>query len=402
MPTRKFNRFLNTAEADGLKRELRGVTPISARECRIEGFDAPCLDFSSNNYLGIADHPKLIEESIEWTRKFGVSSKASRLVSGTNPVYLELEERIAEWKGFEAALILGSGHMANAGIIPALVGRKGMVFADKLNHASLHAGVALSGAGHIRYRHKDLRDLRKKFEIFSHKRLAKNGVADYRSDNDILIVSDTVFSMDGDLAELEELANFARANSALLYLDDAHATGLFGDRGEGLASATDVDVAMGTFSKGMGAYGACAACSKTIRDYLVNKCGPFIYSTAPPPGVYGAISAAVKLVQTSEFRDIRDALAASARWFIREVRALGYDTLDAATPIVPIVVGDVEAATRLSRFMLDNGVLTVAIRPPTVPIGTARLRLSLNAAHTRDDLTKVLALLERVRREFVK
>lgn len=392
--TEKFAEFLTDAEEKGLKRTLRGIRPISARECSVEGVDRPCLDFSSNNYLGIADHPALIAESREWTKRFGTSAKASRLVSGTNPAYLELEERIAEWKGSEAALLLGSGYMANTGIIPALADRKSVVLADKLNHASLNAGVALSGAKLLRYNHRDSGDLRKKFDFFIKDRLAKSGGDQYRSGSGILIVSDTVFSMDGDIANIAELAKFAREKGALLYLDDAHATGVFGEKGEGLAGPGDADVVMGTFSKGMGAYGAYVACSKTVRDYLVNKCASFIYSTAPPPAVCGAISAAVKLVQTPEFREVRGRLSVMTEWFVREVRGLGFDTGKSESPIVPIIIGDAAETAGFSRFLLEKGVLAVAIRPPTVPAGTARLRLSINAAHTKEDLTRVLELLE--------
>lgn len=395
--TAKFSEFLVDAEEKGLKRTLRGIQPISARECAVEGVDDPCLDFSSNNYLGIADHPALIAKSIEWTEKFGTSAKASRLVSGTNPAYLELEERIAEWKGAEAALLLGSGYMANTGIIPALAGRKSLVLADKLNHASLNAGVALSGAKLLRYKHDDSGDLRKKFDFFMTERLAKSGADQYRSGSELLIVSDTVFSMDGDIANIAELAKFAKEKDALLYLDDAHATGVFGKKGEGLATTKDADVVMGTFSKGMGAYGAYVACSKLLRDYLVNKCASFIYSTAPPPAVCGAISASVKLVQTAEFREVRERLSTTTEWFLREVRGLGFDTGKSASPIVPIIIGDAAETAAFSRFLLENGVLAIAIRPPTVPTGTARLRLSINAAHTKEDLSRVLELLDKAR-----
>jgi 8-amino-7-oxononanoate synthase len=226
-------------------------------------------------------------------------------------------------------------------------------------------------------------------------RLAKFNGGEYRSESDVLIVSDTVFSMDGDIANVGELAKFARKNGALLYLDDAHATGLFGENGEGLAKPSDADVVMGTFSKGMGAYGAYAVCSKTLRDYFVNKCASFIYSTAPPPAVCGAISAAVKLVQTVEFCEIRKQLAMTTKWFVREIRELGFDTGKSATSIVPIIVGDTSQTVSLSRFFLENGILAVAIRPPTVPVGTARLRLSINASHTKEDLMKVLELLKK-------
>ncbi|MCK5845675.1 MAG: 8-amino-7-oxononanoate synthase, partial [Victivallales bacterium] len=384
--TKKFEAYLERSEAGGLLRVLRKVTPLSARECLVEDVEFSCLDFSSNNYLGIADHPKLVEGAVEWIRRFGTSSKASRLISGTNPEYIELEERIADWKGFESALLFGSGYMANTGLIPALTSRKSLILADRLNHASLNAGAALSKAEFVRYDHNDLSDIHRKTKNFLDGRLAKRESGRYRQTSDMLIVTDSVFSMDGDTAPISEIARLAEDSNALLYVDDAHATGIFGDEGQGLAGAGDADVVMGTFSKGMGAYGAYVVCSGTLRDYFGNKCGSFIYSTAPPRGVCGAISAAVKLVRTSEFRGIRGRLLERSRWFAREVRALGYDTGNSATPIVPVIFGDAKKTLLFSRFLLENGVLAVAIRPPTVPVGSARLRLSLNAAHTEDDL----------------
>lgn len=379
-----IKKYLADAEAAGLKRKLKKITPISARECLLAGLDKPILDFSSNNYLGIADHPKLKEEAICWTEKFGTGSKASRLISGTLPEYIELEEKIAAWKGYSAAIIIGSGYMANTGIIPAIAGRKSAIFADRLNHASLNAGCQLSGAKLIRYPHKDLKILLDKLQ---------------NSENDDkIIVADTVFSMDGDVIDVNQIAKLAKDNNAILYLDDAHATGIFSDNGSGLAHDGNADIAMGTFSKAMGAYGAYAACSKAMKEYLVNRCGSFIYTTALPPGVYGAISAAVELVQTREFCEIRKCLLEKSANFAAEVMNLGYDTGKTATPIVPIIVGDSEEALRISQLMLDEGILAIAIRPPTVPKGTARLRISINAAHTEQDINRLLDCLKKAKR----
>ena len=396
-----FSKYLADADAVGLKRRLRRIDPVSARECMVEGVDEPCLDFSSNNYLGIADHPYLKEESIRWTEKLGTGSKASRLVSGTFSDYLELEERIAEWKGYEAALIIGSGYMANTGIIPAVVDRKSAVFADKLNHASLNAGVMLSGAKFMRYEHGSVDALAKKIEIFNKNRLAKRSETGYRSSSDstsdaskIMIVSDTVFSMDGDIVDIEKLASLAKASDALLYLDDAHATGLFGERGEGLAHNGNANITMGTFSKAMGCYGAYVACSKVMKEFLVNRCGSFVYTTAMGPGAYGAISAAVDLVQTEEYCEIRRNLLLRSSQLAEEIRRLGFDTGDSATPIIPVIIGDTERCVRISQYLLSKKIFAVAIRPPTVPKKSARLRVSLNAAHTDEDIELLLEALK--------
>jgi 8-amino-7-oxononanoate synthase len=401
-PEDRFIKFLENAESNGLKRALRKVVPVSARSCMVEGVDGECLDFSSNNYLGIADHPLLKEESVKWTEKLGTGSRASRLVSGTFPEYLELENRIAEWKGSEAALIIGSGYMANTGIIPAVANRKSAIFADKLNHASLNAGAILSGAQFIRYDHGSLTGLTKKFDVFNKKQLAKLSENEYRSvlnsgscATETIVISDTVFSMDGDVVDVEKLAKFAKDRGALLYLDDAHATGLFGERGEGLAHGGNANIAMGTFSKAMGCYGAYVACSKDLKEYLVNRCGSFVYTTAMAPGVYGSISAALELVQTSEFCEIRKKLLRRSAKLAEEIRGLGFETGNTATPIIPVIVGDTDKCVRISQFLLNRNILAVAIRPPTVPKNSARLRLSLNAAHSDDDVEYLLETLKK-------
>jgi len=378
----QIDKFLKDAETAGLKRSLRKITSISARECMLEGNIVPSIDFSSNNYLGIADHPKLKEESIRWTEKFGTGSKASRLVSGTLPEYIELEEKIAAWKGYEAAMIIGSGYMTNTGIIPALAGRKSAIFADKLNHASINAGCRLASAKFLRYAHSDFNALSTQLN--------------QTATNEKIIISDTVFSMDGDIADIGKLAKLAKDVSAMLYLDDAHATGLFGKKGEGLAHGQIADIAMGTFSKAMGSYGAYAACSKEMKEYLINTCGSFIYTTALPPGVYGAISAAVDLVQTSEFCEIRKKLLAKSAKFAGEIRSMGFETGNTETPIVPVIIGDTDKTLRISRQLLKEGFFAVAIRPPTVPKNSARLRISLNDAHTDEDIEQLLNSLKKL------
>lgn len=369
--------FLKGIAADGLSRSLRAVERLSPRESVVEGHR--CVDFSSNDYLGLSFREELKESAIRWTERSGVGSGASRLVSGSSKECLELEERIAAWKGFEAALILGSGYAANVGAIQALARRGSAVFADKLNHASLNQGCILSQADFKRYRHCDAAHLKDM--------LAKG------ANDGPLIVSDTVFSMDGDVAPLEELRGVSHESQSVLYLDDAHATGVFGERGQGLASASLCDVALGTFSKAMGAYGACLACSKEMKEFLVNKCGPFIFSTALPPPVLGSISAAVELVQTEESAKARLDLLSKAASLRGALREKGFDTGLSSTMIIPVTVGDAAKALALSRSLLEKGVFAVAIRPPTVPQGSSRLRLSLNAAHTSQDVELLVSAL---------
>ena len=388
---KKFEEYLKKAEGAGLKRTLRQVYPVSARECMVEGVEGACLDFASNNYLGLADHPYIKEESIRWTNLLGAGSKASRLVSGTFSEYADLEKRIAEWKGTEDALILGSGYMANTGVLSALADRKSVIFADKLNHASLNVGAMLSGADFLRYSHNQLDDLRRKIKIFKER-------SERCASQEMLIVADTVFSMDGDIADISGLAKIAEKENALLYLDDAHATGIFGDKGEGLAHGGVANLAMGTFSKAMGAYGAYVACSKVLKEYLVNRCGAFVYTTAPPPGVYGAVSAALELVQSSAFCEIRRILLEKSANLASEIRCMGFDPGAAETPIIPVIIGDVEETLRISQKLISENIFVVAIRPPTVPKGTARLRISLNAEHTDEDIERLLCALEKAKK----
>lgn len=394
----KIKDSLEKAKASGLLRKLKNITPLSARTCYINNDSQEYIDFSSNNYLAIANHPKLIEESIKWTKKYGTGSKASRLVSGTFSEYIELEEKIARWKGFPSALILGSGYMANCGVIPAITNRESTIFGDKLNHASLNNGCKLADAKFMRYNHNDLNHLSHQLQRTS---------SDHK-----LIISDTVFSMDGDIADLDQIKNIVIKNQGdkksilplevkdgkdLIYLDDAHATGLFGEKGAGLATDKYCDIAMGTFSKGMGTYGAYIASSTDMKDFLINKCASFIYSTALPPGTYGAISASIDLVESSEYCDIRTKLLETSAKLATSIRAIGFETGNTKTPIIPVIIGDSEKTMRISQYLMKHGLFVGAIRSPTVQKGTARLRISLNVAHTENDIDKLLNTLKKAK-----
>ncbi|OGV47572.1 MAG: 8-amino-7-oxononanoate synthase [Lentisphaerae bacterium GWF2_44_16] len=378
--------FIADAERENRKRTLRSIIPLSPAECILDG--KKVLNFSSNDYLGLSWHPLLKEEALKWMDKYGSGSTASRLVCGTNPAIVELEEKIAEWKKSEAALIFGSGYLANAGIISALANRETIIFADKLNHSSLNSGCLLSGAKFRRYRHNDIKALKDMLDSSD----ASTGK---------LIVSDTVFSMDGDIAPIEEIYNAARDNNTLLFLDDAHATGVFGENGEGLAHADAGTVVMGTFSKAMGSYGAYAACSKELKEYLVNRCSTFIYSTALPPSVCGSISAALKLVRSSEFAAIRTELKNKSDFLREELKNIGYDTGAGSTQIIPLIINDTERTLRLSDFLLKKGILAIAIRPPTVPENSSRIRISLNASHSHDNISFLLKALADAKKELL-
>ena len=353
------------------------MAPVVEREGR------RLINLSSNNYLGLAGHPA-IEAAMGEAARRGAGSTASRLVVGTDPETLALEQELAAWKGTEAALLFGSGYAANLGVLTALLGRGDAVFSDSLNHASIIDGCRLSGATIHRYRHCDAGHLAM---------LLESAPAGPRK----LVVTESVFSMDGDVAPLAELADLAERHDAALVVDEAHAAGVFGPRGEGLVRELElgdrVDLTIGTLGKAFGVYGAYVAGAQVWIDWLVNTCRPFVFTTALPPAVVGGVRAALELV--AEASELRDSLRSSARRMFRcRLAALGLDTAGSTTQIVPVLVGANERALAFSEALERNGVLGVAIRPPTVPEGTARIRLSLTAAHTDDQLEQALAAVE--------
>jgi len=378
--------FLAEAGDNNNLRILKDIIPVSARECIVGG--KRCINFSSNDYLGLSSHPEVVAESVKWTEKYGAGSGASRLVTGTIDAYTILEQEVAAWKGSEAALIFGSGYLANSGMIPALAGRGTEIFADKLNHASLNAGCRLSDGEFRRFRHNDLSHLTELLER-----------ADRYSSK--LIIDETIFSMDGDVSDIGELYSIAQKYDAILYLDDAHGSGLFGERGEGLAKTSSCDIAMGTFSKAIGSYGAYSACSKEMRDYFINKCGSFIYSTALPPGVCGSISSALKIVQSPGSAKTRTALQQKAAYLRASLAALGFDTGESSSQIVPVIIGTSEKTMEVSRFFYDNNILVTGIRPPTVPAGKARVRIAVNALHTEGDIESIIEKFREIKEKIL-
>jgi 8-amino-7-oxononanoate synthase len=341
--------------------------------------DPRLVDVSSNDYLGLSRHPLLIERACEWTRRHGAGSRASRLVTGTSRELLDLEARLAAFKGAEAALIFASGFQLNSSVLPALFElgtgtHKPLVFTDRLNHTSLHAGC--QGLRQIRYRHNDIGHLEE---------LLQSHPGELR-----FIVTESVFSMDGDRADVPALAALAERHDAILYLDEAHATGVLGPQGRGLAMLAPgrAHVVMGTLGKALGGAGAYVSGSQALIDWLVNRCAGFIYSTAPAPAAFGALEAALDLVPTLDAERTR--LAAMADALRAALHARGIDTLASTTQIVPAVIGSEEAALAAARRLEAAGVLAVAIRPPTVPAGSARLRFSLSAALSEAQFERVL------------
>ncbi len=340
------------------------------------------VDFSSNDYLGLSSHPALVAAAKGALDRFGMGAGASRLMSGNLSIHHELEEEVASFKCSEGALVFNSGYQANLGIIPALFGRGDLVLADRFCHASQLDGALMSRATLLRYRHNDpghLSDL-----------LGKHRGRFRRC----LVMTESVFSMDGDRAPLSSLVEISRACRCLLMVDEAHATGVFGPQGRGLIEAEglagQVDLVMGTFSKALGGFGGYLAASRTIIDFLVNSARSFIYSTALPAPVIAANLAGLRLCLSGE-ADGADLLRRAAA-FRDALRAKGW-VVGGESQIVPVVVGDSGRAVSLSVYLADRGFLVLPVRPPTVPEGSARLRFSLTSAHGDDRLEGVLEAL---------
>ncbi|WP_129128440.1 8-amino-7-oxononanoate synthase [Geomonas oryzae] len=382
MPT--FAEELDKLREEGLYRSMRVISGAQGSHVELEG--RRVLMLCSNNYLGLADHPALRSAAVMGVA-FGVGSGASRLVSGTMELHARLEERIARFKGTERALVFNSGYAANTGIISALVGRGDAIFSDKLNHASIVDGALLSRANFHRFGHRDMAGLERLLE-------------DKGGSGRRLIVTDGVFSMDGDIAPLKEMVRLARRYDALLMVDDAHGTGVLGATGRGTAELLgvmgDVDIHMGTLGKGLGSFGAYAAASETICDYLVNKARSFIFSTSMPPAVLAPSIAALDLVDSAEGKELRDRLAANVALFKERLTGAGFDTMGSETQIVPIFVGPAEATMRFSQELLEEGIFLQGIRPPTVPAGSCRLRCTIMATHEPADLETAADAIARV------
>ena len=354
-------------ESSGLRRRLRLIEGPQGPQVVLDG--KPVLLLCSNNYLGLADHPRLRHASAKAALTLGTSAGASRLISGSMSIHAELESGLAEFKGTEHALLFGSGYLANTGTIAALAQRGEVVFSDELNHASIIDGCRLAGAETFVYRHRDAEHLE-----WGLREAAGHGA---------LIVTDGVFSMDGDIAPLPELVDLSQRHRCRLLVDEAHATGCIGPGGRGSVAAAgltgEVDVIVGTLGKALGGYGAYVCGSAGLRDLLVNSARPFIFSTAPPPPAVAAAQAALELL--AEQPKLVQRLWDNAAALRDALRAEGLEPIGSDTQIVPLVVGEADDAMALCERLLAEGVFAQAIRPPTVPAGTCRLRLTTMATH---------------------
>ena len=376
----RVKRFaLETDLAD--RRRLRPITRLGRG--RLQPSSGPTLtDFSSNDYLALAEHPKLIAAAKSCLSQYGTGSGAARLMSGDLEIFHRLEEATAQLKGCEAALVFGSGYMANVGVIPALVGRGDVIFCDRLNHASIYDGCRLANARLRRFRHNDLNHLEECL-----KKERGTGAA--------LIVVESIYSMDGDLCPLKELVELKNRFDCLLMVDEAHATGIYGANGGGIIQeeglAGEVEVAMGTYGKGLGSYGAYVAGSAALVEFLVNKARSFIYSTALPPAVVAASLAAVELVRSQP--ELRRELHDKVAFFKKSLRDNGVAQDLGPSQIVPLLVGDSGRALQLAEALGSQGIFATAVRPPTVPKGTARLRFSVTRHHSEEVLRQAAVKL---------
>jgi 8-amino-7-oxononanoate synthase len=377
----RYRAWLEARHSSGLLRELNQAK-VDAPGCVIYG-GTSYVNFSGNDYLGLSQHPDLITRSCEWAEQYGAGASASRLVTGNLALFEGIEHKVASLKGQASALVMASGFQTNAAVLQAVLdkqvlGGEPLVFSDRLNHASMHFGCQAAGIHQHRYRHCDMEHLSTL--------LAKHE----RDSAPKFILTESVFSMDGDVAPMAEITALAKLHGVTLICDDAHATGVLGEGGKGLSSGSDIII--GTFSKALGSYGAYAACSNVMREYLVNRCSGLIYSTALPPQVLGSIDASLDLLPGLDAE--RAHVSGLASHFRDKAHGLGFDTGASTTQIVPVIVGGTDLSLELSARLKSAGFWATAIRPPTVPEGTARLRLAFSAAHTIrqvDDLIEVLS-----------
>mgnify|MGYP003384646543 CR=1 FL=1 len=360
-------------------RRLRQAYPGALGERVLDGI--PLINFASNDYLGLSKNPFVKQRAIQFIEKYGVGSTASRLMSGNLDVYERIEKTLAEMKGTEAALILPTGFQTNMTVLPALVGGNALIACDRLSHNSLLQGVVAAKARWFRYSHNDTNRLASELE-------ARGNAA---FDN-VWLVTESVFGMDGDEAPLDSLRELACRVDATIYLDEAHATGVLGEHGMGYAGGDKRCVSMGTFGKGLGGFGAYIACSAVLKDYLINFAAGLIYSTALPPAVLGAIEAALELVPS--FVNERRILAEHGEYLRSGLAKAGFNTGKSSTHIIPVLVGSDEAAVNLAAYLEQCGIFAPAIRPPTVPHNEARIRISLTIEHTRTQLDYLIKSLK--------
>jgi len=380
---------LNALQAKGTHFKLRVLDDEQAPECTFDG--KKVINLASNNYLGLTTHPKLREAALEATRKYGVGSGAVRTIAGTMKIHMELEEKIARFKNVEACVVFQSGFAANAGTVSAVLGKEDFIISDQLNHASIIDGARLSRAKILVFNHKDL----------AHAEQQLASVKDQPGKK--LLITDGVFSMDGDIGPLPGLCELAEKYGAIMMVDDAHASGVLGRAGRGTIDHFDVhgrvDIQVGTLSKAIGALGGYVCGTRDLIDFLYHRARPFLFSTSHPPSVAATCIAAFDVLQDEPERIER--LWENTRFWKKELGSLGFDiggktTPASETPITPIIIGDGAVTMEFSRELFKEGVLGTGIAFPTVPEGKARIRTIMTATHTDEELSQALEILKRV------
>jgi len=375
---------IETLQAQGLYNRIRTIESPQGAWLKVDG--KRVLNFCSNNYLGLANHPDIVAAAKKSLDALGIGPAAVRSIAGTMTLHVELEKRLAQFKGVEAAITFQSGFTANLATIPALVGKEDVIFSDRLNHASIIDGCRLSGAKIIAYEHNDVKSLEEQIQA---------NLNQYRR---ALIVTDGVFSMDGDIAPLPDICEVAKKHDILLMVDDAHGEGVLGNGGRGIVDHFGlhgkVDVEIGTMSKAFGVVGGMVAGNKVIVEWLRQRGRPFLFSSAVTVPDAAACLAAIDLLEDST--QLVDKLWDNAKYFKAEMKNLGFDTGVSETPITPIMLGEAKLAQEFSRGLFEEGVFAMALGYPTVPQGKARIRVMISAAHSRDDLDKGLEAFAKV------
>lgn len=383
-----FDNELQELSSKNLRRSLKEVAGQQGREIVLNG--KKVLNFCSNNYLGLADDPRLIQAAAQSLQAEGFGSGASRLVCGNMQSHQKLEAAIARFKGVERCLFFTSGYMANVGIISALFSREDLIVSDKLNHASIIDGIILSRAECKRYAHKDMEALE---EILAN-------ASGYRQR---VVITDSVFSMDGDYAPLKEIVGIARKYDALVMVDEAHAFGVLGEHGRGLVEHLglegQIDIQMGTLSKAAGAFGAYCCGSSPMVELVLNRARSFIYTTGLPPSVAAAGLRALEIIEQEPA--LRRKLLSNAEYVRDGLKNLGFDTMGSQTPIIPVLFKDAALCLEFSQRLLDQGIFVQAIRPPTVPMNTSRLRVTVMATHTHQQLDRLIEAFSNVGKELL-
>ncbi|MFP4482793.1 MAG: glycine C-acetyltransferase [Thermovirgaceae bacterium] len=389
VPMRFLTEDLEALKEAGLYGTIRTIESPQGAWVKIDGKDY--INLCSNNYLGLCNDPRLVEKVKEYVDKYGVGPGAVRTIAGTMTPHIELERKLAEFKGAEAAIVVQSGFCANLAVIPTLVpAAEDVIFSDSLNHASIIDACRLSKAKVVRYEHSNLDDLKAKLEEYKGK------------GNKQLLVTDGVFSMDGDIAKLPEIVDLCEEYGVIVVVDDAHGEGVLGRGGRGIVDHFNlhgrVDVEVGTLSKAFGVMGGVIAGSETLVDYIRQKARPNLFSSALTIPDVAANLASVELLTETE--DRFNKLWSNGRFLKKELKAAGFDTGNSETPITPVIIGEAQAAKDFSARLFDKGVFATAIAFPTVPRGTARIRCMVSAAHSEDDLSRAVETFKEVGREM--